>query len=60
MSVFVFAVDGSHLLIKHKTSDLSCVKGCSALSTDRFFNFRNISKHVDLCHEIFIPCKMLH
>ena len=60
MSVFVFAIDGSHLSIKHKTSDLFCVKSYSALSTDRFFNFRNISKHVDLCHEIFILGKMLH
>ena len=59
MSVFVFAVDGSHLSIKHKASDLFCVKRYSALSTDHFFNFQNISKHVDLCHEIFIPGKML-
>ena len=50
MSVFVFAVGGS---IKHKTSDLFCVKRYSALSADCFFNFWNISKHVDLCHEIF-------
>ena len=26
MSAFVFAVDGSHLSITHKTSDLFCVK----------------------------------
>ena len=58
MSVFVFAVDGSHLSITHKTSDLFYVKRYSALSTDRFFNFRNISKHVDLCPKIFIPGKM--
>ena len=32
MSVFVFAIDGSHLSIKHKTSDLFCVKRYSALS----------------------------
>ena len=57
MSVFVFAVDGSHLSIKLKTSDLFCVKRYSALSIDRFFNFRNISKHVDLCYEIFIQGK---
>ena len=60
MSVFVFAVDGSHLSIKYNTSDLFCVKRYSALSTDRFFNFQSISKHVDLCHEMFIPGKMLH
>ena len=60
MSVFVFAADGSHLSIKHETSDLFCVKRYSALSTDRFFNFRNITKDMDLCHEIFIPGKMLH
>ena len=34
MSVFVFAVDGSHLSIKLKTSDLFCVKRYSALSID--------------------------
>ena len=60
MSAFVSAVDGSHLSIKHKTSDLFCVKRYSALSIDRFFNFRNISKQVDLYYKIFIPGKMLN
>ena len=60
MSAFVFAVDGSHLSIKHKTSDLFCAKRYSALSIDHFFNFWNISKHVDLYHEIFIVGKMLN
>ena len=54
MSASTFAVDYSHLSINHKTSDLFCAKRYSALSTDRFFNFQNISKHVDLCYEIFI------
>ena len=60
MSAFVFAVDGSHLSIKHKNSDLFCAERYSALSNDRFFNFRNISKHADLCYEIFIQGKMLN
>ena len=59
MSAFVFTVDGSHLSINLKTSDLFCGRRYSALSVDRFFNFRNISKHVDLCYEIFILGKML-
>ena len=37
MSAFVFAVDGSHLSIKHKTSSLLCAKTYSVLSIDRFF-----------------------
>ena len=60
MSAFVFSVDGSHLSIKHETSDMFCAKRYSALSIDRFFNFRNISKHVDLCCEIFILGNMLN
>ena len=60
MSAFVFAVDGSHLSIKQKTFDLFCAKRYSAWSIDHFFNFRNISKHVDLCYKIFIPGKMLN
>ena len=60
MLAFVFAVDCSHLSIKNKTSDLFRAKRYSALSIDRFFSFRNISKHVDLCYEIFIPGKMLN
>ena len=44
ISAFVFALDGSHLSIKHKTPGLFCAKRYSALSIDHFFNFWNISK----------------
>ena len=60
MLAFVFAVDGSHLSVKHKTSDLFCAKGTQLCQLIVFFNFQNISKHLDLCYEIFIPGIMLN
>ena len=60
MSAFVFAVDGSRLSVKSKTSDLFCATGTQSCQLIVSLFFRNISKHVDLCYEIFILGKMLN
>ena len=60
MSVFIFAADGSHRSIKHKTFDLLCVAGAQLCQLIVSLFFRNISKHVDLRHKIFISGKMFN
>ena len=57
MSAFTFAVDGSHLSIKHKIFYLFCAAGAQPCQLIVSLFFR---KHVDLCHEIFILGKMLN
>ena len=42
MSAFVFAVDGSHLSIKHKNSDLFCDERYSAQGF-RFFSGESVN-----------------
>ena len=53
MFVFVFGIDGSHLSIKHKTSDLFCVKRYSALSTEPFLLIFGIFLNMWTCFTTF-------
>ena len=60
MLASIFARDRSHLSIKHKTFDLFGAAGARPGQLIISLLFWNISKHVDLCYEIFILGNMLN